>query len=217
MKLSDREIYEGLIEAVLNYNVEDATRLAEESVRKNIDPVKAIQEGPVKGVMKLGERFGAQEIFLPGLILGAEACIAAVNIFKAKIRADNKNVKPLGKVVMGTVEGDIHDVGKNLVSTILEARGFEVYDLGEDVPSEAFIVKAKEVDADIVGASALTTVTRERQGELVKALKKSGLRAKCMVGGAVVDASWTERIGADGYANNLVEVVDLAKRLVGAL
>jgi len=160
--------------------------------------------------------FDAKEIFLPELILGAEAAIAAVNIFKAKIRAEKKEIKPVGKVVLGTVAGDIHDIGKNLVGAILEANGFEVYDLGEDVPTEAFIAKAKEVDADIVGASALTTVTREMQMELVDALKKSGLRATSIIGGAVVNAAWTEQIGADGYANNLVEVVTLAKRLVGA-
>lgn len=214
--MSDKEINEGLIKAILEYNVEDATKLAEESVRKNIDPVKAIQEGPVIGVTKLGDKFDAKEIFLPELILGAEAAIAAVNIFKAKIRAEKKEIKPMGKVVLGTVAGDIHDIGKNLVGAILEANGFEVYDLGEDVLTEAFIAKAKEVDADIVGASALTTVTREMQMELVDALKKSGLRATSIIGGAVVNAAWTEKIGADGYANNLTEVVELAKRLVGA-
>lgn len=214
--MSDIEIFEGLRKSVLNYDVEGAKRRAEEAMRKNIDPVKAIQEGPVKGIMELGDKFGAKEIFLPELMVGADACIVAVDIFKAQIRAEKKKLKPMGKVVIGSVEGDIHDIGKNLVATMLEARGFEVYDLGEDVTVEEFIDKAKEVDADIVGASALTTVTREVQGELAKALKKSGLRAKCMIGGAVVDAAWTETIGADGYANNLVEVIELTKRLVGA-
>ena len=214
--MSEKNVLEGLKKAVLSYDVDGAKKFAEMSVKMKIDPIKAIQEGPLEGVIELGNKFGAKEIFLPELMVGADACVAAVTILKAQIGAENKKPKSLGKVVIGTVEGDIHDIGKNLVATMLEANGFEVYNIGEDQSVDAFINKAKEVKADVIGASALTTTTRLEQGKLVKALKKSGLKTRLMIGGAVVDRAWTERIGADGYANNLVEAVDLAKQLIKA-
>lgn len=208
------EIINELRKAVVNYDDEAAKRLAEEAVKKNIDPIKAIQEGPVEGIIELGEKYGSKVIFLPELMVGANACIVATDILKAQIKKKKKKLKSLGKVVIGTVEGDVHSIGKNLVSIMLEASGFEVYDIGEDQTVESFIEKAKEVNADIIGASALLTTTRLQQEKISKALRTSGLTTKFMVGGAVVDSAWTERIGADGNANNLVEAVELAKRLV---
>ncbi len=212
--MSEREIIEGLRKAVVNYDDDAAKRLAEEAVKKNIDPIKAIAEGPVKGIAELGEMYGAKKIYLPELMVGASACIVATDILKAKIKADKKKIDYLGTVVIGTVLGDIHFIGKNIVSTMLEASGFEVFDIGEDQPVENFINKAREVNADIVGASALITTTRGEQEKLAKMLKESGLNVKYVVGGAVVDAAWTERIGADGFANNMFEAIALAKRLV---
>lgn len=210
--MSEREIIDELRKAIVNYDDDAAKKLAEDAVKKNIDPLKAIQEGTVKGITELGEKYANKEIFLPELMVGANACIIATDILKAQIKAKKKEVKTLGKIVIGTVEGDIHFIGKNLVSVMLEASGFEVYDIGEDQPVESFIKKAKEVNADIVGASALITATRAEQEKIKKAMVNNGLEAKFIVGGAVVDGAWTERIGADGYANNLVEAVALAKR-----
>jgi len=214
--MSEKEVFEGLRNAVLTYDDEAAKRLAEESIRRKIDPIKAIQEGPVKGIIELGERYGAKDIFLAELMAGANTCTVATDILKAQVREGKEKKKYLGKVVMGTVEGDLHFIGKNLVSTMLDASGFEVYDIGEDQSVDSFINKAMEVNADIIGASALITATRIQQEKITEALRKSGLKAKFIIGGAVVDAAWAERIGADGYANNLVEAVELAKRLMSA-
>lgn len=213
--MSERNIIEELRKAVLNYDDEGAKRLAEEAVKKNIDPVKAIQEGPVRAIIEIGNKYNEKEIYLPELMVAADECLVAVNILKTHIKVGKKKLKPLGKVVIGTVKGDIHFIGKSLVSTMLMASGFVVYDIGEDQPAEAFINKAKEVDADIVGASALLTTALPAQEKIAKALKESGLKAKYIIGGAVVDAAWAEKIDADGYADNLFEAVQLAKRLVG--
>ena len=211
--MSEKEIIEELRKAVLNYDDEAAEKLAEEAITKNIDFLKVIQEGPVKGITELGKKFSTKEVFLPELMVGANACIIATNILKTQIKAKKKDMKSLGKIVIGTVEGDIHFIGKNLVAIMLEPSGFDVYDIGEDQPVANFINKAREVNADIVGASALITTARAEQEKLATALRTSGLNVKYIVGGAVVDPAWTEIIGADGFANHLVDAVALAKRL----
>jgi len=211
--VSEEKIIDGLRKAVVDYDEESAKRLANEVIEKGIDPLKAIQEGLVKGINEVGEKFGAKKIFLSELMIAAEACLVGMDLLKPQIPLA-KNAKPVGKVVIGTVYGDIHFIGKRLVAMMLEANGFDVYDIGEDQPAEAFVDKAKEVGADIVGASALTTTTRLEQEKLVKAFRKSGFKAKIMIGGAVVDAAWAETVGADGYAKNLQDAVTLAKQLM---
>jgi len=213
--MSQEEIIDGLRNAVVNYDDESAKRLAKEAIKKGVDPLKAIQEGLVKGINQVGEKFGAKKIFLSELMVAAEACLAGMDILKPQITAVTRShVKPLGKVVIGTVYGDIHFIGKNLVAMMLEANGFEVYDIGEDQPAQAFVNKAKEIGADIVGASALTTTTRLEQEKIVKAFREKGLKTKIMIGGAVVDDAWAETVGADGYAKNLQDAVNLAKQLM---
>ncbi len=213
--VSEEEVIDGLRNAVLNYDDERVKRLANEAIEKGVDPLRAIQEGLVKGINEVGEKFGAKEIFLSELMVAAEACLAGMDILKPQITATIRaHVKPLGKVVMGTVYGDIHFIGKNLVAMMLDANGFDVYDIGEDQSAEAFVDKAKEVGADIVGASALTTTTRLEQEKIVKAFREKGLKTKIIIGGAVVDPAWAETVGADGYAKNLQEAVSLAKQLM---
>ena len=213
--MSEEEIINGLRNAVLNYNDEGVKRLANEAIEKGVDPLKAIQEGLVRGINEVGEKFGAKEIFLSELMIAAEACLAGMDMLKPQVTAVIlEHVKPIGKVVIGTVYGDIHFIGKNLVAMMLEANGFEVYDIGEDQPAKAFVDKAEEVGADIVGASALTTTTRLEQEKIVKAFRERGLKTKIMIGGAVVDAAWAEKVGADGYAKNLQDAVSLAKQLM---
>lgn len=211
--MSEEKIIDELRNAVVNYDEESVKRLANEIIEKDIDPLKAIQEGLVKGINEVGEKFGAKEIFLSELMVAAEACLVGTDILKPQVKAA-KETKSMGKVVLGTVYGDIHFIGKRLVAMMLEANGFEVYDIGEDQPVEAFVDKAREVDADIVGASALTTTTRLEQEKLVKAFRERGLKAKIMIGGAVVDAAWAEKVVADGYAKNLQDAVSLAKQLM---
>lgn len=211
--MSEEEIIDGLRNAVVSYDEEGVRRLANLTIEKGIDPLKAIQEGLVKGINEVGEKFGSKEIFLSELMVAAEACLAGMDLLKPKI-ARVKKVKPIGKVVIGTVYGDIHFIGKRLVAMMLETNGFEVYDIGEDQPAEAFIDKAREVEADIVGASALTSTTRLEQEKIVKAFREEGLKAKIMIGGAVIDAAWAETVGADGYAKNLQDAVSMAKQLM---
>jgi len=213
--MSEEEIIDGLRKAVVSYDEEGVKRLAKEVIERSIDPLRAIQEGLVKGINEVGEKFGAKEIFLSELMIAAEACLAGMNLLKPQIMTvPRAHAKSAGKVVIGTVYGDIHFIGKNLVAMMLEANGFQVYDIGEDQPVEAFVNKAREVEADIVGASALTTTTRLEQERLVKAFRERGLKVKIMIGGAVVDPAWAERTGADGYAKNLQEAVSLAKQLM---
>jgi trimethylamine corrinoid protein len=213
--VSDEEIIDGLRYAVINYDEERVKRLASEVIEKGVDPLKALQNGLVKGINEVGEKFGAKEIFLSELMVAAEACLAGMGLLKPKIMGSiRKHVKPIGKVVLGTVYGDIHFIGKNLVAVMLEANGFEVYDIGEDQPAEAFVDKAEEVGADIVGASALTSTTRLEQQKIVKAFREKGLKTKIIIGGAVVDDAWAEIVGADGYATDLQDAVILTKQLM---
>ncbi len=213
--VSEEEIFDELKNAVVNYDEESVKRLANKVIGKGIDPLRAIQDGLVKGINEVGEKFGAKEIFLSELMVAAEACLVGMNLLKPQLASPIRtHLKPMGKVVIGTVYGDIHFIGKNLVATMLEANGFEVYDIGEDQPVEAFVNKAEEVEADIVGASALTTTTRLEQRKIVKAIREKGLKTKIIIGGAVVDDAWAETVGADGYAKNLQEAVILAKQLI---
>lgn len=211
--MSEEEIIEGLRNAVVSYDEEGVRRLANEAIEKGVAPLKAIQEGLVKGINEVGEKFGAKEIFLSELIVAAEACLAGLDLLKSKV-AVAKRGEPAGRVVIGTVYGDIHFIGKRLVAMMLETNGFEVYDIGEDQPAEAFVDKAVEVGADIVGASALTTTTRLEQEKIVRAFRERGLKTKIIIGGAVVDAAWAEKTGADGYAKDLQEAVSLARKLL---
>jgi methanogenic corrinoid protein MtbC1 len=213
--MSDEEIIDGLRTAVVNYDEERVKKLASEVIEKGVDPLKALQDGLIKGINEVGEKFGAKEIFLSELMVAAEACLVGMDLLKPKIMESRRtHVKPIGRVVLGTVYGDIHFIGKNLVAVMLEANGFEVHDIGEDQPAEAFVDKAEEVGADIVGASALTSTTRFEQQKIVKAFRAKGLKTKIIIGGAVVDDAWAEIVGADGYATDLQEAVILAKQLM---
>ncbi|MCW4052443.1 MAG: corrinoid protein [Candidatus Bathyarchaeota archaeon] len=213
--MSEEEILVELKNAVVNYDEESVRRLANKVIEKGIDPLRAIQDGLVKGINEIGEKFGAKEIFLSELIVAAEACLVGMNLLKPQLTSSIRtHLEPVGTVVIGTVYGDIHFIGKNLVATMLEANGFEVYDIGEDQTVEAFVNKAEEVGADIVGASALTTTTRLEHRKIVKAFREKGLKTKIIIGGAVVDDAWAETVGADGYAKNLQEAVILAKQLI---
>ncbi|HLF26277.1 MAG TPA: corrinoid protein [Anaerolineae bacterium] len=210
------ELFTAMRQSIIDGDPDQAEALARQALGQEIDPLAAINEGYVSGIEYVGEQFGAGELFLPDLMLAAEALKQAVAVLEPEMTRRGAHRQALGKVVIGTVKGDIHEIGKSLVATMLSASGFEVYDLGVDVPFEKFAAKAREVNADIVGVSALLTTTMVGQKSVVKALDDLGLRpkVKVMVGGAPVTQGWAEEIGADGFSEDAIGAVALAKRLV---
>lgn len=211
-----QELYEAMAQSIIDGEVEEASQLARRAIAVGINPLAAINEGFVKGLDKVGEGFGCGEMFLPDLVLAAEAMKAAVAVLEPELERTGQERNVLGKVVIGTVAGDIHDIGKTLVATMLSASGFQVFDLGVDVAVTAFAEKAREVGADIVGVSSLLTTTMVKQRDVIEALDDMGLRprVKIMVGGAPVTQSWAAEIGADGYSEDAMGAVQLAKTLV---
>ena len=211
------EIYEKLAQAVIEGEPDDAEELARQALDQGLDPLTCINEGLTKGIQRVGELFASGEYFLPELIIGAEAMKRALAVLEPAMVGDQSR-EVVGRVVLGTVAGDMHEIGKTLVSTMLIANGFKVIDLGVDQSADQFIAAVKENDADIVGASALLTTTMLQQKKIIEALEEAGLRdqVKVMVGGAPVTESFASEIGADGYAEDAISAVDLAFRLVDA-
>ncbi len=205
-----------MTQSIIDGEVDEAGRLAQQAIDEGVDPLDAINQGFVKGLDHVGEEFGCGEMFLPDLVLAAEAMKAAVAVLEPELERTGQERAVLGKVVIGTVAGDIHDIGKTLVATMLSASGFQVFDLGIDVEVAAFAQKARDVGADIVGVSSLLTTTMIKQRDVIEALDDFGLRpqVKIMVGGAPVTKSWAAEIGADGYSEDAMGAVQLAKKLV---
>jgi len=207
------ELLTELGQAVLEGDEGRASEAAKRALDLGILPLEAIDGGLVPGIRQAGQLWDEGEYFLPELVASAQAMKAAMAIFKPVLEG-TKALKAAAKVVIGTVEGDIHDIGKTLVATLLSANGFEVFDEGADVPLSRFIERSKEVDADLLCASALLTTTMARQRDIVKAAREAGLKAKVCVGGAPVTKEWAEAIGADGFADNAVAAVALARSLM---
>ena len=212
-----QEIYKKMEQAVLDGDIDIAAKLADDALQQGLDPLEVINNGYLLGLQKVGELWEKGELFLPEMIQGAEAMKAAVTKLQPALIEKGESREILGKVVIGTVQGDIHEIGKSIVGTMLSANGFEVVDLGADVPNEDFINKAKEIDADIIGLSALLTTTMPEQKAIVELLDKEGLKdkVKVILGGAPVNQSWAEEIGASGYAEDAVAAVGLCKNLMG--
>jgi len=194
--MSEEAVLSEIISAVKNFDVDAAVAAAKKSLEIGMDPIKVIEKGIAKALRDVGDMFEKGELFLVHLAAAAEAAMQAIKVLEPELIARKLERKVVGKVVIGTVEGDIHSIGKNLVATLLTANGFEVYNLGEDVPVEKFIQKAKEVKADVIAASALLTATREVQKDLAEAIRKEGLDVLYIVGGAAVTPEWAEEIGA---------------------
>jgi trimethylamine corrinoid protein len=201
-------------QAVIDGDADRARELAQEAVAEGSDLLAAVDHGFAAGIRRVGELWEEGEYFLPELVQGAEAMKAAMEALAPALAASGGPTSH-GRVVIGTVEGDLHDIGKSLVATLLSANGFEVHDLGTDVSVQAFVDHAREVGADLVGASALLTTTMTAQAKLVTALKDAALpkAPKVMVGGAPSSAAWAEQIGAH-HAENALRAVELAKRLL---
>ncbi len=211
------ELFQKMAQSIIDGDADTAVALAQESISLGIHPLEAITQGFVVGVNVVGDAFGRGEAFLPELVMSGEAMKAAVATLNPELKRLGTERRMLGKVVIATVEGDIHEIGKSLVATMLGASGFEVYDLGVDTPADKIIGKALEVDADIIGMSALLTTTMIRQKEVIDDLTKEGLRNKfkVMVGGAPITRDWVKTIGADGTSEDAVGAVALAKQLLG--
>lgn len=212
------DIFAAMKQSIVDGEREEAVALARKAVTAGIDPLAAINQGFVLGLDEVGAQYGCGELFLPDLVLAAEAMKGAVAVLEPELARRGAVRQVLGRVVIGTVAGDIHDIGKTLVATMLSANGFEVHDLGVDVPIAAFAQKAREVEADIVGVSALLTTTMVKQRDVVEALDDLGLRprVKLMVGGAPVTAAWVKEIGADAFSEDAIGAVAVARRLVAA-
>ena len=212
------EILQSMAQSIIDGDSDAAVALARESIAGNMDPLEAISKGFVAGVNTVGEAFGRGEAFLPELVMAGEAMKAAVALLDPELKKRGAQRQILGRVVIGTVEGDIHEIGKSLVATMLGASGFEVHDLGVDAPGDKLIGKALEVNADILAMSALLTTTMVRQREVIEELEKEGLRnrIKVMVGGAPVTRDWVATIRADGYSEDAIGAVALARKLMGS-
>jgi corrinoid protein of di/trimethylamine methyltransferase len=209
------ELFQKLSDAVVDGEKQSAIDLANQALEQGLDPLSCINEGLVEGIQKVGVLFNDGEYYLPQLIMGAEAMKAALAVLEPELVGDQKR-DVVGRVVVGTVEGDMHEIGKTLVGTMLAANGFKVTDIGVNNSAEEFIAAIREADADIVGASALLTTTMVNQKKLIEELEQAGLRekVKVMVGGAPVTKRYADDIGADGYAEDAISAVDMAFRLI---
>jgi corrinoid protein of di/trimethylamine methyltransferase len=206
-----------MAQCIIDGDSDISAELARKSIELNMHPLDAITKGFVIGVNYIGDQFGKGEAFLPELVMAGEAMKAAVAVLEPELLKLGEAREMMGKVVLATVEGDIHEIGKTLVGTMLSASGFEVVDLGVDQPADKIIGKALEIDAQIIGMSALLTTTMVRQREVIEELDKEGLRPriKVMVGGAPITRDWVEKIKADGYSEDAIGAVKIAKDLVG--
>jgi 5-methyltetrahydrofolate--homocysteine methyltransferase len=195
---------------------ENASALAKRALDLGLPPLEVIDNGFVPGMAEVGEQFAKHRMFLPDMLAAAEAMKAAMAVLEPELKREGGERPNAGTVVLGTTKGDIHEIGKALVGTLLTANGFKVHDIGVDVPCEEFAVRAGEFNADIVGVSALLTTTMRGQKSVVEAVERAGLRpsVKIIVGGAPVTQRWAEEIGADGFGKDAISAVALVKNLL---
>jgi corrinoid protein of di/trimethylamine methyltransferase len=211
------ELFSKLTNSLVEGDPDATFDFTKQAIAAGLEPMSIIQDGLVPGMNIVGDKFASGEYFLPDLIIAADGMQKAMELLEPELTARQQVLESAGTVLLGTVKGDIHEIGKSLVGTMLSANGFKVYDLGVDVPTQKFIDKAKEVQANIVGLSALLTTTMTVQKEVIQALTEAGLRdqVKVMVGGAPVTRSWSDEIGADGYAEDAMGAVQVARQLMG--
>jgi trimethylamine corrinoid protein len=215
--MEKEEIIKRARAAILAGDEDEAAAVASDALAAGLSPLEVVSEGFSPAMTRVGELFAEEEYGLPEVVIAADAMKAAMAILEPAMRSSQAEVPRLGIVVLGTAPGDIHDIGKHIVGTMLSVNGFEVHDLGKDVPIEEFMRKAGELKADILGCSAMMTTTMISQEALVKAVEEAGLQdqIKVIVGGATTSQQWADRIRADGWAENANDAVGLAKRLMG--
>ncbi|AKB26381.1 Dimethylamine methyltransferase corrinoid protein [Methanosarcina sp. MTP4] len=211
--ISNEELLQELSDAIVSCK-KDAVLAAVEKAKGVIEPSEIIEKGLAAGMNEVGTLFERGKLFLPHVMMAADAMTSGVESLK-DLMPEGAESK-MGVIVNGTVEGDVHDIGKSIVSTMLQSAGFEVHDIGRDVPVKNFIDKAKEVSANMVGLSALMTTTLQGQKDVIELLKEEGMRdgVKVMIGGAPATQAWADKIGADCYAENASEAVAKAKELL---
>ncbi len=210
------EILSAISTAIIEGNLDDIVELTEDALDEGLDAQEILNKGLMPGMDYVGVEFKAGNMFVPEVLRSARAMQASMNLLRPLLIEGG--VKMIGKVLLGTVKGDLHDIGKNLVGMMCEGAGFEVKDLGKDVAPDAFVEAVKEFDPDIVGMSALLTTTMRSMEHTIKALEEAGVRdrVRVMIGGAPVTQSFADQIGADGYASNAAAAAEMAKKLVGS-
>ena len=206
----------GLAEAIINGDAAKATELTQGAIDEKVNPKEIIDEGLIAGMSVVGGKFKNNEFYVPEVLIAARAMNQSMTLLKPLLL--EAGIEPTGKVAIGTVKGDLHDIGKNLVSMMLQGAGYEISDLGVDVAPEKFVEAIKEVEPQVIALSALLTTTMPSMGDTVKALEAAGIRdkVKVMIGGAPVTQNYADEIGADGYAPDAASAVDMAKELIGS-
>ena len=212
-----REILKGLQDAVVHYDEDNAVEWAKVALNESIDPFVASIEGLAEGMIEVGELYNKKEYFVPELLMCADALYAGLDVLKPTIKASGRESEVKGSIVLGVVEGDVHDIGKNLIKVMFEVAGWEVYDLGKDVPLDRFVEEHIKTNSDIVGISALMTTSMLAIPELVEKLKAKNPNVCIMLGGAPLNPEVVEKYGADGYAKDAGSAVDEAVKLLKML
>jgi 5-methyltetrahydrofolate--homocysteine methyltransferase len=209
-------LYERISTAIMEGDADKTAKLVQKGLDQGLAAKDILDNGMVVGMGEVGVRFKAGDMFVPEVLMSADSMQAGLNVLRPHLVASG--VKLIGKILMGTVKGDLHDIGKNLVNMMCEGAGFEIIDIGFNADPDKFIEAIKEHQPDVVGMSAMLTTTMRAMAQTIKAIEEAGLRdqIKIMVGGAPVDAAFAERIGADGYGSNAPAGSDLAKKFVGA-
>jgi corrinoid protein of di/trimethylamine methyltransferase len=212
-----KEILKGLHNAVTLFEEEEAAKWAKIALEEGVDPFVATMEGLAEGMMEAGEKYNKKEYFVPELLMCADALYAGLGILKPAVEASGRKSEVKGSIVLGVVEGDVHDIGKNLVKLMFEVAGWTVHDLGKDVPLDKFVEEQIRTDSDIVGISALMTTSMLNMPEIIKRIRAKNPKVRIMIGGAPVNPEIAEKYGADGYARNAGTAVDEAIRLLKML
>jgi trimethylamine corrinoid protein len=210
------DLMKDIRQAVLDYDEEQVRKLVAEAIGRTMDPVEVMNEGLLKTIREAGDRFGEGRMFLAELTLAANACRAGLDIVKQRIRETGQGkMKAKGVIVIGTVEGDVHNIGKDVIRALLEASGYLVHDIGVDQPAENFVKKAIEVNADIIASSALLTTTRMQQRIIEDKLFEAGIRdkVKTIIGGGAADENWAKEVGCDFYAGDAAKALLIVKHI----
>ncbi len=211
------ELLSQITSSLVEGRPDDTASLTQQAMGAGVEPLTIIDEGLTVGMNIVGDKFQTGEYFLPHLVIAASGMNKAMEILEPELQSRQQEAETLGTVVIGSVAGDIHEIGKSLVGTMLSANGFQVHDMGVDVANETFIEKVKETGANILGLSALLTTTMTVQRQVIKELEEAGIRdqVKVLIGGAPISQEWADTIGADGYAEDAMGAVELAKHLTG--
>jgi corrinoid protein of di/trimethylamine methyltransferase len=211
-----QELFQKLSDAVVNMEEAAAAKYAEQAISEKIDPYEAIDKGLANGMERAGKLFDEEEYFVPELLICSDAMNAGIDVLKPHLRHEETRQKH--KALIGVIEGDTHDIGKNLVRIMLESAGFDILDLGRDVPPQTFVDKALETNAELILLSSLMTTTMDAMADVITILNKKNIRRqfKVAVGGGPISQAFADRIGADGYSKNAAEAVRLCKRLVAS-